>query len=319
MNLTICILSALVGAILEYLYIKNSRILVNRPIYQYFNHVDFYVGNRRKPKSKLKDGCKEDLIRLVNELEYDFNKDSYQVVASNRLGVLLDNIHTHQYKLSEDELRAIIKHLDSYMGLKRQDVLDILEIEAILKEKNSKKSFRTNKLNFENPWIKTAFIILSCLSLLAIYSAYKMYWPVGDEQVLFEKFASKKQNCIITVVHKKRCEHYHGWYQNKKDFQKYVKGINYMYCNCVNFRDIELLDAYSKKNRSSVAESIISDYEKSEGGFDIDKEFDSFEEWYDDSDRGHNVYFGYDLSIGKYKKISSKDILEEYYNIHKTE
>ena len=133
---TICIISAFVGAIFEYLYIKNSRILVNRPRYQYFNHVDFYVGNRRKPKSKLKDGNIEDLIRLVNELEYDFNMDSYKVSVSNRLGDLLDNIHTHQYKLSQNELQSIIKKLDSYMGLKRQDVLDILEIEAILKEKN---------------------------------------------------------------------------------------------------------------------------------------------------------------------------------------
>ena len=142
-----------------------------------------------------------------------------------------------------------------------------------------------------------------------------MYWPIGDEQVLLEEYTSNKQNCIITIVHKKRCEHYHGWYQNKEDFQKYVKGISYMYCDCVDLHDMEILDAYSKKNRSSVADAIISDYEKSKGGFDIDKEFDSFEEWYDDSDRGYNVYYGYDLSTGKYKKISSKDIIQEYYEI----
>ena len=43
---------------------------------------------------------------------------------------------THYFKLSEEELRSIVKKLDSYMGIKRGDVLDILEIEAILKEKN---------------------------------------------------------------------------------------------------------------------------------------------------------------------------------------
>ena len=176
-----------------------------------------------------------------------------------------------------------------------------------------------DKFNIQSPIKGIALTLIVSLSLLGIYSAYRMYWPIGSEQILLEDFESKRQNCIITVVHKKRCEYYHGWYQNKEDFQKYVKGVNYMYCDCVDFHDMEILDAYSKKNRSSVADAIISDYEKSEGGFDIDKEFDSFEEWYDESDRGHNVYYGYDLSTGKYKKISSKDILEEYYNIHKTE
>lgn len=137
----ICIISAIMGAILEYLFIKNSRILVNRPKYQYFNHVNFYVDNRRKPKSELYEGSTEDLVRLVDELKFDVIKDSKVVGVNNRLSQLLDDVHTHQYKLSQEELRMIIKKLDSYMGLTRQDILDILEIEAILKEKNCIEAF----------------------------------------------------------------------------------------------------------------------------------------------------------------------------------
>ena len=162
----LCILSGVIGSILEYTHINKGRIMINRPRYQYFNFAYFYVSNRRKKVSDLKKGNIDELKKLVMDLEYDFKSTSYQHVQSNRLGELLDNVHTHQYSLSEDELKPIIKQLDSYMGLKRHDALDILEIEAILKEKNSKNAAKTNYLSFENPWIKTALIILSCIFLL---------------------------------------------------------------------------------------------------------------------------------------------------------
>ena len=311
----LCIISALVGAIWEYVHISKHRILVNRTNYQYFNHADFYVANRRIPKTELKDGNVETLICLVEELEYDFNSDLYDVVSSHRLCNLLENVQTHQYNLSREEIKDLIKKLDSYMGLKRSDILEILEIEAILKEKNIRKSFKNKYFNMQNIWMRIALIIILCIFLGGIYFAYKMYWPVGDEQVLLEDFKSNAQNCIITVVHRERCEHYHGGFQQKENFRKYIKGINYMYCDCVDFHDIELLDAYTKRNKSSVIDAIISEYERSHGDFDLDEKCTQFEEWYDESERGHNVYYGYDLATGKYKKVSSKDIIQEYYEI----
>ena len=137
MNLVLlCIISAVFGAVLEYIHINKNRIMINRPRYQHFDFAYFYVSNRRKPSHEIEDGSIDDLKKLVDELHYDFSSESYKVCQSNRLGELLTLVHTHYFKLSEEELRSIVKKLDSYMGIKRGDVLDILEIEAILKEKN---------------------------------------------------------------------------------------------------------------------------------------------------------------------------------------
>ena len=146
------------------------------------------------------------------------------------------------------------------------------------------------------------------------YTLYRMYWPIGNEQVLLEEFISKKQNCRIIVVHKERCRYFRGGFQEKENFQKFLKGKNYMYCYCVGFADIELLDAYSKKNCRSVGGEIISDYERSEGGFDIDEEFEKFEDWYDDTERGHGILYGYDLLEKRYKKIHTGILMKEYYH-----
>lgn len=132
----LCIISAVFGAVLAYIHINKNRIMINRPRYQHFDFAYFYVSNRRKPSHEIEDGSIDDLKKLVDELHYDFSSESYKVCQSNMLSELLTLVHTHYFKLSEEELRAIVKKLDSYMGIKRGDVLDILEIEAILKEKN---------------------------------------------------------------------------------------------------------------------------------------------------------------------------------------
>lgn len=155
--------------------------------------------------------------------------------------------------------------------------------------------------------------LLSALVGLGCYSLYRMYWPVGSEQVLLENFTSESQNCEIVVVHKERCKYFRGGFQKKEEFQKYIKGKNYMYCECVGIRDVDLLDAISNKNRSELGDKIISDFENSRGSFDIDGEFYRLDEWFDDTYRDYTIYYGYDPNKREFKKINPDVIAKEYY------
>ena len=151
-------------------------------------------------------------------------------------------------------------------------------------------------------------ILFSCL-LFSLYSCYCAYWPIGDEQILTEDFMTSKGRII--VVHREKCKYYRKFYQEKENFQDFVKGKNTMYCSCVNFDDIDLLDSYSNKNQWKVKDKIINEGMK--GYYDISDDYDEFEEWYDKTKRGHNVFFVYDPRKKEYIPISSNEIYEEYY------
>ena len=137
----ICIVFAIIGAAIEYVYNYNKFLMVNRPRYQYFHprRAIFFVMNRRKPNKELKDGNLQELFKQIEELKYDFNDSRYGIIQKYRLDNLLEIVQTHRYNLCEEEINEIVKRLDLYMGIQKYDVLGILEIEAIIKEKNKIK------------------------------------------------------------------------------------------------------------------------------------------------------------------------------------
>ena len=46
---------------------------------------------------------------------------------------------------------------------------------------------------------------------------------------------------------------------------------------------------------------------------DISEDYEGFKEWFDETKRGHNIFFVYEPIKKEYIPISSKDIYEEYY------
>lgn len=168
-------------------------------------------------------------------------------------------------------------------------------------------------LNIRSPLKGIASTIVTLLFVFGCYSLYRAYWPIGEEQILKEDFESESQKGIITVIHKERCKYYRGFYQDKENFQEYVKGKNYMYCTCVHPNDMDILDSYSKKNQWKVKDKIIKD--GMQGYYDIGEDYDGFEEWYDETSRGYRVFHAYDVINGGYKRISSEEIQKEYYSL----
>jgi hypothetical protein len=164
-------------------------------------------------------------------------------------------------------------------------------------------------LKIKRPFIGFSITLLFSCLLFGLYSCYRAYWPIGDEQILTEDFMTSKG--YIIVVHREKCKYYRSFYQEKENFQDFVKGKNTMYCTCVNFEDIDLLDSYSNKNQWKVKDEIISDGMK--GYYDISEDYEGFEEWFDETKRGHNIFFVYEPIKKEYIPISSKDIYEEYY------
>jgi hypothetical protein len=158
-------------------------------------------------------------------------------------------------------------------------------------------------------------LVSFCLSfivagvLFGLYSLYRAYWPIGEEQILTEGFMTSKGR--IEVVHREKCKYYRSFFQEKENFQDFVKGKNTMYCTCVDDKDIDLLDSYSNKNQRKVKDKMIDDGMK--GYYDISEEYDEFEEWFDETKRGHKIFFVYEPIKKEYISISSKEVYEEYY------
>lgn len=194
---------------------------------------------------------------------------------------------------------AILNNIPIKIG----DVITILFIAAIA----SKLLMRWLKI--KRPFWKHSVTILTISIIFGLYSYYHAYWPIGDEEILTEDFMTSKGSII--VVHREKCKYYRKFFQEKEKFQDFAKGKNTMYCICVNRTDIDLLDSYSNKNQWKVKDEIIDDGMK--GYYDISEDYDRFEEWYDKTKRGHNVFFAYDPRKREFHPISNKEIYEEYY------
>ncbi len=147
-------------------------------------------------------------------------------------------------------------------------------------------------LKIKSPIKGIALFFMTLISCFILYSLYRAYWPVGDYQILREDFRLGERGGFVTIIHKKKCHYYHGFYQDKEDFKEYVKFKNHKYCTCLSRAETKILDAYTEEN--------MYRFDESDGA--------------DSTHRGYDVYYCYDLYTKDYEILDVKKFKQEYYN-----